>query len=188
MNEPTIIERLDLWRFAYSRSSFIEARQTARLLLQMQDAFTQDHCTALLTALVVTYARPFTKAQITKGPRISPMHDIPVPSEHSNIHQTFWEMRNKVFGHKDATEPVIGDGMLNRVLLIIKNGQLRLHTVGPACLDPERLKEIELLTCKLITSLDAKIADFQEKYPFPDGDGQYVLNLDDSSNPWIPKK
>ena|ERR1039457_3567328 len=188
MKEPSIIERFDLWRFAYSRSSFIESRQTARLLLKIQEDIILGHRTALLTALVVTYARPFTKAQITKETRIIPMHDMPVPSEHSNIHQKFLELRNQVFGHKDATGPDTGDGKLNRVLFIIKNGHLELHTVKADSIDQASLKEIELLTGKLITNLDSKIADFMAKYPFPNGNGHYALNLDVPSEPWISKK
>lgn len=90
MNEPTTEHRLDLWRYAYSRSSFLEARSTARLLIQIQADFTQDHRTALFTALIVTYARPFTVARVAPKLKLTPMHDIPVPAEHKGLHDDYF--------------------------------------------------------------------------------------------------
>lgn len=190
MNEPTIEQRLDLWRYAYSRSSFIEAQSTAQLLLQMQSRLPQDHRTALLTALIVTYARPFTVAQVAPKRKLIPMHDIPIPAEHITLHTDHMEMRHQVFGHKDATGPDTGSGLLNQVRFVLQGGYLNLHTVRPGHIDPQRLQETETLTQKLIVLLDDRINTFMESHPFPisGNEGVYILNLDDESKPWILKE
>lgn len=157
--------------------------------MQIQPDLTQDHRTALLTALIVTYARPFTVAQVAPKRKLIPMHDIPVPAEHKSLHDDHMEMRHQVFGHKDATGPDTGSGLLNQVRFVLGDGYLNLHTVRAGFYEPRRLQETETLANELVALLDDKINDFMESYPLPisEKEGVFVLNLDDPTKPWIVK-
>lgn len=187
MAAPTIDERLDIWRVTYSRASLRQAQDIGDVLLAIQPHISVAHRLGLLTGLVVTYARPFSCAQLTKERRIIPMHDIEIPSQHRELHESFMEMRHQVFGHKDATGPSVDDGVLNQVLFVIKGGYLRPCTVTPASYDHEKIEEMKLLCGQLLSVLDDKLNDLMERYPMPISaqDGTYSLNIHDPGRPWV---
>lgn len=187
-DQPSVDQRIDLWRYAYSRTSLQEAKATAEMLIDRQDRVTLDERIALLTALVVMYARPFTKAQVTPTTRLVPLHDAPIPAEHTELHHTFLEMRDKVFGHKDATGPQMDTGVLNEVHLLVKDGHVDVHTVMPGYYDKAKLAETIMLCDKLIDVAEERIAAFMEETPLPiSGDGLYVLNIHDAGKAWLMK-
>lgn len=189
MTEPTIDERLDIWRVAYSRASLLQAKGIADVLLTVQSDLSHDHRIGLLTGLVVTYARPFTIAQVTRTKRIVPMHDVEIPAAHRELHESFMEMRHQVFGHKDATEPVTDDGVVNQIQFVFNEGHMDLHTVTPGYYDPEKLIETKALCDSLVSVLDVKLNHLMELHPMPisEPQGTYVLNIDDPARPWVVK-
>lgn len=188
MNEPTTEERVDLWRYLYSRSSLIEARATAQILLQEQPSLDHYHRVALLTALVVAYARPFSCAQIDRTHRVIPMSGIAVPDMHKDLHKTHLEMRHQVFGHKDATGPVLDSGVLNEVHFVRNGDYVDVHTVVAASYEETHLRATCDLIDDLVATLDSRINVLVESHPLPiAGDGVYRLNLDESKKPWIEK-
>lgn len=188
MKELTRQERLDLWRYVYSRSSFLEARAAAQFLLRDQHGLEHYYRVALLTALVIAYARPFSCAQIDRTRRVIPMADVPVPDRYKDLHETLLEMRHQVFGHKDATRPVLESGVLNEVHFVRKGDYVDVHTVLPGSYEEADLRATCQLIDDLVAKLDAKINTLVESHPLPiAGEGVYRLNLDESKKPWIEK-
>lgn len=187
MTEPTIDLRIDIWRAAYSRASLLQAKGIADILLTIQPTISINHRVGLLTGLVVTYARPFTFAQITKKQRIIPMYDVEIPEEHRDLHETFMEMRNTIFGHKDATGPTIGNGVMNQIQFVVKEGFLDLHTVTPGYYDHGKLKQATTLCDRLVAFLEMRLNGLMERCPFPTikQDGAFVMNIDDPNRPWV---
>ena len=190
MTEPSTDMRIDLWRLAYSRAAFLQAKGIAQVLRKCQSSITFYHRIGLLTGLVVTYIRPFSTTQVTKSKRIVPMHDITVPPEHKDLHGTYNMIRHQVLGHKDATGPTTADGILNEVHFLLDDECMNVHTVTPHHFDPKQLNETLILCDKLISLLDTRLNMIVENQPFPRLEkGQlYALNIEDQFKPWIVRK
>lgn len=186
-DSPSINERIDLWRFAYARSSLNETIATASLLLKITRQITLEHRTALVTSLAVTYARPFTKSQVTKTARVQPLHDVPIPPEHAELHKTFMEMRDSVFGHKDATNPLTEHGALNHLLLDFSSSGMQPQPLIVVGLDQPQLDETLQLCAKLIARVDKQIRSWVAIHAklLTGIRGTYMLNLQDDSDTWL---
>lgn len=188
ISSPDIEERFDIWKYAYSRSAFIESKEIAQLLLTLQPQLTSAHRLALITALVVSYARPFTSSIIEHSRRLIPMKGIPLPPEHETLHLLYLSMRHQVVGHKDATAPS-KTGILNHVRFSVHGGNLDMSTRTIASIPRELLTETPILCEKLIKVIEGRLNAILRKYsPISAEDNSvYYLNIADMSKPWIIK-
>jgi hypothetical protein len=72
MSTPTQHDRIEISRYTYARSSLVEAREAAKLLVAHPE-FQDDIKQAVVYQIVIAYARPFTKSQVTDSNRILPL-------------------------------------------------------------------------------------------------------------------
>lgn len=190
MQTTSLDKRIDFWKYTYARSSFRETISYCDLLLEEQDRLCQSHRKALITALVVTYARPFTAAQVTKDMRIIPVGGSIIPAEYIRLHREYIEMRNSFLAHKDATKPEIPSGNLNHVRIVVDNRQqVRLQTIQPDKMEPKRLMSTKELCLILVQKLKVLIKDFiqTEIDPLHLDMGTYVLQLETAEGEWLER-
>src|ERR1700733_1336608 len=99
MTPPSQAARIEIWRYTYARSSLVEAREAAKLLAA-NPRLPDEMKRSIVYQVVIAYARPFTKSQVTDSKRIVPLEDELVPAEFRALHEEYIQMRNCVFGHK----------------------------------------------------------------------------------------
>ena len=85
MSIPSHHDRIEIWRYTYARSSLIEAREAAKLLLAHRE-LPPEIPEAIVCQIVVAYSRPFTKSQVTESRRIVPLASDVVPAEFQALH------------------------------------------------------------------------------------------------------
>jgi len=123
--------------------NYVDAMQTAPpLSIQLR---------ALVHAAVVSYARPFTKSQITRDHRVVPLRGILPPPHFACLHKELLTMRDKVIGHKDVTLGEEKSGVPN--IVVIKrgeNGATSLRTIAVASFSVEKLAGIRELCAHFI--------------------------------------
>ena len=151
-------------------------------------ALTADWKKTVVSHIVVSYARPFTKSQFTTNRREMPLHDDCVPPEKKEIHDTLLEMRNRAVGHKDAT--AFSDTALNRVLVRAHGSFVDLHTVFPGDIEEQvLLGTIEL--CKvLISHCESAISPFIRANlggANRPAEGLYLLSTEEAPASWLKK-
>jgi hypothetical protein len=154
------------------------------------DKFPDEIKKALLVSIVVSYATPFTKAQVSKNKRIIPLDERLVPQRYKKIHSEFLIMRNRVFGHKDAT---VGPsfGPVNKVIIHVAPTFLDVHTASPFELTKSALQETIQLCRELITIADQHVSKFVTMH-FNGGKipelGIYEIDIEAASENWLVKK
>jgi hypothetical protein len=185
--QPSAAEQIDLWRYAYARSSMNEAKATFEILISDKD-LGRDIRRGLLYAAIVCYARPFTAWQVTPSKRVVPLKDAPaVPDDLRITHNDYLELRNKVVGHKDATPGPGRDGHPNVVLLDIDDKGFNLHTIEFDVSDSV-LRELISLATLFITHCEAKLIPLMDKIK-PELKalpvGTYLVTPAEPPEPWI---
>ena len=78
--------RIEIWRYTFARASLVEAREAARGLIA-NPRLPDDLKRAIVYQIVVAYARPFTKSQVTESKRIVPLGNDIIHSEFRNLHK-----------------------------------------------------------------------------------------------------
>src|SRR5665213_1732262 len=123
---PEIEDLKSLWLHAYSRSSLLQAVEWIEHMNRgISSSF---ELRALVTAVVVAYARPFTKSQVTPSERMIPLNGVAPPSELLSTHYEILDFRNKVIGHIDALPAGGHSGTPNKVLVRRDATGFDLHT------------------------------------------------------------
>lgn len=184
---PSHEELIDVWRFAYARSSLLETVGYCKALLAVGDAVSEVIKKALLTSLVISYARPFTKAQVTKSKRITPLDSTLVPPPYQRLHNEYMAMRNCVFGHKDAT---VGPefGPVNKVIVHATDKFMDIHTVSPFDVNKSTLQETISLCHELIEisaqHVERFVIAYLSKEHFPAA-GLYEIDIEANSGNWL---
>jgi hypothetical protein len=187
---PSQEELVEVWRYAYARSSFIEATTYCKILLENWNQIENAIKQALLTSLVISYARPFTKAQVTKSKRIVPSDESLVPQCHQQLHNEYMTMRNRVFGHKDATVES-SFGPVNKIIIHVTPSFLDLRTASMGDIKIQALQQTIELCQKLIAITDQEankfiLANFSgENFPTI---GLYEIDLEANFGNWLVKK
>lgn len=159
---PPIADLKRMWLYAYSRSSLIQADQWV-LDLHVTDSQSSAH-RALVNAVVVAYARPFTKSQISKTEWIVPLDGVLSPPRLARSHRDLLNLRNKVIGHVDAL-PAVGHGETPNKLLIVRDATgFNLHTVMTADMTTEERQNVRALCHHFISHCDAQLNAFVQRY------------------------
>jgi hypothetical protein len=91
MNTPSQSERLSFWSDTFARSSFIQARAFAELLLDSNVPLYSLPRDVFTTAILAIYCRPFKQR-----PSVKLKEDI-IPTEYQFLHESLIIIRDKVF-------------------------------------------------------------------------------------------
>jgi len=141
---PSHDELKILWLNAYARAALMEADQWLDAMKHSTDQKSvESH--ALTCAVVVAYARPFTKAQISHSNRVIPLKDVQPPSHLRTTHDMVLKLRNTVMGHKEATLVDADSTKVNTILIRKDASGFDLHTKTAERIQPEIQKEIKSL-------------------------------------------
>ena len=176
--------RIEIWQYTYARASLIEARETAILMLANPKlpVALQQACTY---QIVVAYARPFTKCQVTDSKRMALLHDDLVPRAFRAIHSQHLELRDQAIGHKDAG--AYPGTPLNRVIVSVDKDGVECKTVSPYTILPLVLQQTVELCNVLIAFCESK-AKSHDNHFMNLKEGTYVLNLEPPPAAWLVKQ
>jgi hypothetical protein len=106
---PTVEDLQAIWRFTYSRSSLLDAKNFIGQLSEVPPAFGEVtpeslRYRALVEAAVVSYGRPFTTCYLPpKRQQVVPLQGVSPPEHLAEFHENALIMRDTMIGHKDAT-------------------------------------------------------------------------------------
>jgi hypothetical protein len=184
MNAPSQHERIEIWRYTYARSSLIEAREAAKLLLAHRE-FPDEVQKAIVCQIVVAYARPFTKSQVTESKRILPLESELVPDKFQALHKEHLEMRDRGIGHKDAI--AFPSSPMNRVIIRRDDTGFELHTVSHYTMFEGGLRQTVELCDYLIQHCLSKLTPFCGCFVGVEK-GVYVLSIEENPKEWLLKK
>lgn len=185
MSVPSHQDRIEIWRYTYARSSLIEAREAAKLLIAHPE-FPDEIKEAIVYQIVIAYARPFTKSQVTDFKRIVPLAIDVVPAEFQPLHDEYLQMRNRTIGHRDAV--AFPSAPLNKVIVHVDNaGFVELHTVSPFTMLDSGLQQTLLLCDHLIKHCVLKVGDYCHHFVGV-APGTYVLSIDENPAEWLMKR
>jgi hypothetical protein len=160
---PTPEELTDVWLYVYSRTSLLEADSAIDALSSLP-AGSDTVAQALMCSIVVAYARPFTKSQITKSIRTIPLKGIRPPRELAATHCLLLELRNKVFGHKDAI-PSKGHAKAANIVLIRRvPSDFHLHASIVAEISPALLTQVRDLCAFFVAHCVSRLTPFITQY------------------------
>jgi len=176
--------RIEIWRYTFARASLVEAREAARGLIA-NPRLPDDLKRAIVYQIVVAYARPFTKSQVTESKRIVPLGNDIIHSEFRNLHKEYIQMRDCVFGHKDAV--ALPAAAINRVIVCVDEAGFELHTASPFTMLESGLHETVKLCNSLIDYCMSKIQPYRSLFVGVER-GIYVLNLEANPTNWLVKK
>lgn len=175
--EPTLDERKSFWRWSYARQCFLDVDEMCKALLHDKTKPAKTVQKALLSATVVSYAKPFTRWH-----GVGSLDHAIVPPQHRKLHSLLMDLRNKVFAHIDprnfqADDPSFGN--INQVRIQFSNGEWAISVMNPGGFD---VTELKLLATKLREKADHWMDRFSRKYLVQHNmrDGLYLINLDAS--------
>ena len=179
-----MIDRIEIWRLTYATSSLHEARGAAKYLLANRN-LDWDSKKAFVTQLVIAYARPFTKCQLTSSLRAAPLAESLVPHQFVDLHREHWDIRNRAVGHKDAT--AFPSQPLNRVVLHVDDGGLELTTTSVYDLSDDALRRTIELCELLVRHCGSELQKYMSHFAgVPPGD--YLMSTESAPVAWLEKQ
>ena len=184
MNAPSQHERIEIWRYTYARSSLVEAWEAAKLLFAHRE-LPDEVQEAIACQIVVAYARPFTKSQVTESKRIVPLANELVPVKFQALHKEHLEMRDRGIGHKDAI--AFPSSPMNRVIIRRDDTGFELHTVSHYTMLDGGLKQTVELCDYLVQHCISKLTPYCASFVGVEK-GIYVLSLEADPKEWLLKK
>jgi len=184
MSTPSQDDRIEIWRYTYARSSLIEAREAAKLLMAHPE-FSEEIKQAILYQIVIAYARPFTKSQVTDSKRIVPLASDVIPAACRHLHDEYLQMRDRTIGHKDAV--AFPSAPLNKVIVHVDKAGFELRTVSLFMMLDTGLQEAISLCDRLIEHCESKVIDYCRHF-VGIGPGTYVLSIEGNPTEWLMKK
>jgi hypothetical protein len=184
MSTPSQHDRIEIWRYTYARSSLIEAREAAKLLIAHPE-FSDEIKQAIVYQIAIAYARPFTKSQVTDSKRIVPLAGDLVPAEFRQLHDEYLQMRDQTIGHKDAV--AFPSAPLNKVIVSVDDTGFELHTVSPFTMLDTGLQKTISLCDRLVECCVSKLQDYCHHFAGV-GKGIYVLSIEKNPAEWLLKR
>jgi len=184
MKTPSQDDRIQIWRYSYGRSSLLEAREAAKLLLS-NPHFPDDLKQAIVCQIVIAYARPFTKSQVTESKRLVSIDSDVVPIKFRALHQEHLEMRDRGIGHKDAI--AFPASPMNRVIVRRDETGFDLHTTSHYTMFESGLKQTIELCNILIEHCVKQLTPYCSCFvnvPI----GTYILSLESNPKEWLSTK
>ncbi len=186
MKIPDIEERITYWKYAYSRTALQDAKRWAETLLKDESNMDAGTRAAFVQAIVISYARPFTKSQVTKSRRIIPMDDIQPLSKLESVHRDILDLRDQLFGHKDGTEKDSSGLELNRVILSFDCNGFDLYTRVPHNIEEKQLRSIIELCTHFIEEAQIRLSPLRCLLSSPERPRQGAYSLQILSDELIP--
>jgi len=184
MSAPSQNDRIEIWRYTYASSSLDEASRAAQYLLANR-GLPWDLKKAMVCQIVIAYARPFSKSQVTPSRRITPLAENLVPVQFRDLHREHCEMRHRAVGHKDAT--AFPSASLNKVMVHIDDRGVSLRTTSVYDISDHALNRTielcDLLVTRCATELEKYISHFHGE---PSGD--YLMSTDESPAVWLERQ
>ncbi len=184
---PTSEELTDVWLHVYSRTSLLEADSAIDVLRSLptgSDTIAQ----ALMCSIVVAYARPFTKSQITKSIRTVPLKGVRPPRQLAATHCLILKLRNKVFGHKDAVPDKEDSKAANIVLIRRVSSDFHLHASIVADISSSLWTEVQELCAFFVEHSVSRLTPFITRYAsdiMQRPEGFYELVICEPPDEWL---
>lgn len=178
---PTREERIEFWKHAYARASFIDARIFCEQILETRLPLNNPIRKALSIAALTTYGRPFKQRNAVRLP------ENIIPAEHQAAHLGLIEMRDKVIAHRDLDGPEADWGFVNQLEILV-GGELVIRTQSPVMLDGKAQEMFPLLDW-LITAMNENVNAFVRTYlgSVATQEGVHVLRMDDHPTEWTSR-
>lgn len=180
MSGPSKEERIDFWKHAYARASFIDARSFIGKILELGLTLQDPTRKALTIAALIAYCRPFKQRSVVR------LTTEFVSDEYQELHDSAIEMRDKVVAHRDIDGPVADWGFISQLVITVDRGEVCIGTRSPIMTDDKARDMLPLLDL-LITAMEAKAELFFEHHLNDLTPGNCTLNLDDESPHWISR-
>lgn len=183
MTLPTREERLELWKFAYARASFVDAAIFLDELFAANYPLGSPMRKAISIAVTTVYARPFKQRSAVRLP------DDIVPQRHKATHDSIIEIRDKSIAHRDIDGPITDLGLLlNQVQFAIRNSTVYVDTISPIFSD-EKAHEVHALVKELISKMDYHVNKYMVRFFVGSGtpDGTYEMSLEPSLEQWLKR-
>ena len=179
---PTKEERIEFWKHAYARASFVDARIFAEQVLAAGLPLQHPVRKALSIAVLTTYCRPFKQRPVVR------LADTVVPAAFADLHESLIEMRDKVVAHRDLDGPVADWGFVSQLEIAVDEGGLEIRTRSPVVLDAKARELLPLLDV-LIGQMDAKVDQFVQQHlaALIRDPGVHVLQIDGDPNAWTTR-
>jgi len=180
MTVPTKDERIEYWKNAYARASFIDAQIFAEQILETKLPLDNPIRKALSIAFLTTYSRPFKQRN---GIRLS---DDIVPKKYVEEHNTAIEFRDKIVAHRDLDGPVADWGHVNQLEFTANGEEIEINTNSPVMQD-DTARRMLLLIDRLIDIMESATSDFVHRslLTLDLEPGDYVLSLEDAPREWV---
>jgi hypothetical protein len=147
MSAPPQHDRIEIWRYLYAKDSLLEAREAAKFLLANRP-LSPPLQRAVVCNIVIAYARPFTKSQLTASERCPTLTEDAVPAEFRALHDQCWEIRHWAIAHKDAT--ALPSTLLNRVVVRVSDSGVRMNATCPSDMPESALQQMVELCERLV--------------------------------------
>jgi hypothetical protein len=184
MSAPPQHDRIEIWRYQYARASLIEASEAAKFLLG-KGPLRSPLQEAVVSLIVMAYARPFTESRTTASERLIPLNKKAVPPAFGDLHAELLHMRNWAIGHKDAT--AFPSTLLNRVVVHVGDSGIELRTTSPINITDSALRRTLELCGHPITHCEAEVRKYISYFSGV-CKGVYYLSLEQSPSEWLEKK
>lgn len=186
---PSAEEIAKLWLYTYSRASLLEAEEWIDTLLGLPQPPT-PLTRALASAIVVAYARPFTKSQVTTSKRMVALKDVEPPPDLTLTHLMVLKLRDKVIGHKDAV-PAPGDLATPNIVLAKRDSSgFDLHTIIMIGMAPSLLPKLKSLCEFFVQHCETQLKPFSTRHGpeiMKEPEGMYEIVCSEPPDPWIRK-
>lgn len=178
INPPSQADRIQFWKHAYARASFVQSQVFIELLLRENPDFNTTLRRALTVAIVTTYCRPFKQR---KPVRLS---DEIVPSKYQEIHNKAIELRDKVIAHRDIDGPTADWGFVSQLRVTVGQTGVTFDTLSPN-IDNDMATNLKPLIKELVVMMDTEMTPFLKKFnPLPPP-ATYVISLEETPTEWL---
>ncbi len=179
MDIPTKAERLELWKITFARSSFIQASRACHAMLRFVPNGTEVLISALSTAALVFYARPFKQSEEVK------LEKTYVPSDFLAFHEDIILYRDKVVSHRDVKGPKTPWGTANDIVFASDGSSFEILTDSPI-LEPAAATRLANLSDALVGKMDAALNPIVKRFLSTRlAHGRHVLNLKGDDPQWL---
>jgi hypothetical protein len=178
---PPRHERVEFWKHAYARASFIDAQIFLEELLNQKPEPFSPSRKLFTIAILTVYARPFKQRPAVR------LEDGVVSAEYRQAHNWAIEHRDKVVAHRDLDAGVTTWGFINQLRLVTDEIGFKIYTLSPYMSD-EMARDLLALVKMLIRIMDERTEPFIKEWvrTTPRPPGEYVINLkDDVPLNWI---
>lgn len=191
---PTVEDLQAIWRFTYSRSSLLDAKNFLGQLSEVAPelgVLTPESLRyrALVEAAVVSYGRPFTTCYLPPKRKVKPLGDVSPPQHLAQFHNDALILRDKMVGHKDAT-PAEGYTWSPNIVVvrIYPDGDFSLNATMLGQMEPSMKRGLTELCDHFVKHCEASLSGLRGRYVpelMKNPVGQYELVIAEPPAAWL---